>query len=43
MCKCLTSCKGQACQCKTCVDKGKCGYVRIDFCRWDEIGGKKRG
>gem|GEM_PF-2508900 len=39
MCKCR-KCKGQACQCETCVEKGKCDYVRIDECRWVRIGGQ---
>lgn len=42
MCKCR-KCKGQAskCECQSCDEKDKCGYARIDDCRWIRIGGKR--
>ena len=40
MCQCRKY-KAGTCQCKDCVEKDKCGYVRIDDYRWERIGGKK--
>ncbi|EGW39185.1 hypothetical protein DOT_2918 [Desulfosporosinus sp. OT] len=44
MCECR-KCKGKTktCQCKDCQEKDKCGYARIDDCRWERIGGKNGG
>ncbi|GAB6170578.1 hypothetical protein JCM15765_00560 [Paradesulfitobacterium aromaticivorans] len=36
-------CKGQACQCNACPEKGKFLYVYTDDCRWERIkGGMQR-
>jgi len=40
-CKCLTSCKGQACVCNDCKAKKDCKYVYTGDCRFIEIGGLK--
>ncbi|AFM40557.1 hypothetical protein Desaci_1553 [Desulfosporosinus acidiphilus SJ4] len=33
-CQC-PKCKGQDCLCKLCLEKRKCGYARVDDCRWE--------